>query len=193
MAQDLIFKFAKNVRTPREVQKLLHTLSYNKAATLQSALTSLQKHTAHCLEGVFVAAAILEHHGFEPWVLSLESQDGLDHCLYVYQQQGLWGSIGKSRDTGLNGRAPIYKTLKDLAKSYFDPYVDNTGRITAWQTAHLDEVNVDWRKSQKNVWTLEKHLLEIPHHPLTSSDKKYQFLLKRYQEKGDLKRRPHWW
>ena len=134
----------------------------------------------------------MEHPGFEPWVLSLEIQDGLDHCLYLYQRNQCWGSIGKSRDKGLGGRHPVYKTIKDLVWSYFDPYVDRTGRITAWQTAHLDEISCDWRESTKSVWALENHLLKIPHFELKSSETRYQRLLRRYCKVGDLPVRKYW-
>lgn len=192
MKNDLIWKLAQKLRTPLQVQKLLHTLKYNRKPTMYSALTSLQKNEAHCLEGVYVAAAILEIHGYEPLVLSLESQDGLDHCLFVYQEKGLWGSLGKSRDRGLAGRPPMYKNLKQLVWSYFDPYVDKTGKITAWQLAHLDEVGCDWRRSTRNVWALENHLLEIKHHKLNSSKQRYLKLWKRYLKRGDLTSLPHW-
>lgn len=159
---------------------------------MYSALTSILKNEAHCLEGVFLAAAILEFHGFEPLVLSLESQDGLDHCLFVYRKNNLWGSIGKSRDKGLSGRPAIYKSLRHLVWSYFDPYVDRTGKITAWQIAHLDEVNCNWRRSSRNVWALEDHLLTIKHHQLKSSKKRYLKLWNRYQKQGDPAPLDHW-
>ena len=192
MSSQLIEKLSRRFNTPEKVQKYLHRLKYNKGSTLFSALKTAQTKRAHCLEGVFLAAALLERHGYEPYVLSLESQDGLDHCLFIYQKKGRWGSIGKSRDRGLAGRPPIYKSIRDLVWSYFDPYIDKTGKITAWQVAHLDEINCDWRSSRFNVWKLENHLLEIKHHPLRSSKARYKKLLKRYLEKGELPLHRHW-
>jgi hypothetical protein len=192
MKTDLIFNISKKLKTPQAVQDFLHEVDYNRDETLFSALKALKKGKAHCLEGVFIAAAILEVHSYEPWVLSLESQDGLDHCLFVYQQKGLWGAVGKSRDPGLCGRPPQYKTLRHLVWSYFDPYIDKTGKITAWQLAHLDEVASDWRRSPRHVWTLENHLLQIKHHKLVSSPRRYQKLFERYKKKGGLQRRPEW-
>ena len=192
MKNDPFHKLSQKYNTPNKVQSYLNTLNYNKDATMYSALTAIKLHKAHCLEGVFVAAAILERNGYEPYVLSLESQDKLDHCLFVYQAKGLWGSIGKSRDRGLGGRVPKYKTLAQLVNSYFDPYIDKTGKITAWQIAHLDEISSDWRCSPKNVWVLENHLLEIKHHQFTSTKSRYARLLKRYLEKGDLPLHKNW-
>lgn len=154
----------------------------------------MNSNTAHCLEGVFIAAAILEHHNFEPWCLSLESQDGLDHCLFLFQNShDLWGAIGKSRDYGLNGRKPEFKSIKSLVKSYYDPYVDKTGKITAWQVAHLDEVACDWRRSKRNVWKLEKHLLEIAHQEYPTNKKHFAKLRHNYLLNGDFPPLKNWW
>ncbi len=192
MGKNIFQKLNLRLNTPDKVQNYLHGFQYNKGATMYSALTAVKLQKAHCLEGVFVAAAILEYSGYEPYVLSLESQDRLDHCLFIYQKKGLWGSIGKSRDRGLAGRAPRYRSLKNLVWSYFDTYVDLTGKITAWQVAHLDEIACDWRFSKKNVWELETHLLTIKHHKLVSSKDRYTRNLKRYKETGDLPLHHHW-
>ncbi len=189
---DPLYQLSQRLQTPDQVQNYLHSLQYNKERTLRSALGVVQHQASHCLEGVFVAASILEYHGYEPYVLSLESQDLIDHCLFVYQKEGLWGAVGKSQDHGLAGRAPIYRSLRGLAWSYFDPYIDTKARITAWQIAHLDEVACDWRRSPRNVWRLEKHLLEIKHYPLKSSEKRYQKYLRRYIAKGDIPMQEHW-
>ena len=192
MEYDLFRKLSRHMNTPDKVQEYLHNFTYNKGETMYSAKTAIKRQTAHCLEGVFVAAAILEHNDYEPLVLSLESQDRLDHCLFIYQAKGLWGSIGKSRDRGLGGRAPRYKSLKNLVWSYFDPYIDKTGKITAWQVAHLDEIECNWRTSPNHVWDLETHLLEIKHHKLKSSVKRYKKNLQRYNATGDLPLHKHW-
>jgi hypothetical protein len=192
MKQDLIRKLSRHLNTPEKVQKYLHSFEYNKGETMYSAFTAIKKQKAHCLEGVFVAASLLEYSGYEPYVLSLESQDRLDHCLFIFQENGLWGSIGKSRDRGLGGRTPRYRSVKDLVWSYFDPYIDKTGKITAWQVAHLDEIECDWRYSSRNVWELENHLLEIKHHKLKSSIHRYKKNLKRYLKSGDLPLHKHW-
>lgn len=191
--KDIIAKYSRKYKTPYQVQQLLNRFHYNTSSTLCSALTTLKRKSAHCLEGVFVAAALLEHHGYEPWVLSLESQDKLDHCLFVFQENGRWGAVGKSRDKGLAGRAPIFNNLRNLAWSYFDPYVDGTGKVTAWQVAHLDEISSNWRKSPQNVWKLENYLLEIFHHPVNFSKKRYQALLRDFHKGLEPREQPHWW
>lgn len=192
----LVEKLAKKLRTPQQVQKYLRGIPYNrekKGETLRSAEAGLRRGTLHCFEAAFVAAAVLEHHGFPPLVMSLESKDNLDHVIYVFKDRGKWGSIALSRDEGLHGRPPRYRSLRDLAWSYYDPYVDKSGKITGYQVASLDDMGADWRASVKNVWKTEKYLIKIKHNKLKSSKDRYKKLLKEYLERGAMPRQKHWW
>lgn len=174
----------QKVRSPRQAQKLIRTFSYNRerqGETLRSFRGTLRHKTAHCLEAALVAATILEHHGHPPLLLDLESKDNLDHVVYVFRQGGRWGSIGRSRDLNLQGRKPLYRTLRHLAMSYVDPYVDGKGRIIGYGLADLRTlVKTDWRFSPRNVWSVEKALIRLPHRKLKSSNRRYQQVLKRY-------------
>lgn len=189
-------KLAKKLKTPKQVQKYLRGLPYNreeKGETLASAEVALRRGHLHCCEAVLAAAAILEHHGYPPLVVSFESKDGLDHVLFVFKERGRWGAVARSRDEGLHGRPPRYRSLRDLVWSYYDPYVDKTGKITAWQVAHLDDTGTDWRASKKNIWQVDKYLVALKHKPLKSSPKRYKKLLRDYLRRGPMPRQKHWW
>ena len=189
-------KLARKLKTPRQVQTYLRGLPYNrekKGETLCSAEKALKRGRLHCFEAAFAAAAILEHHGYPPLVMSMESKDGLDHVVFVFKEKGRWGSIALSRDEGLHGRPPRYRSLRDLAWSYYDPYVDKSGMIKAYQMASLDETGADWRKSEKNVWKAEKYLLDLKHVPLKSSKARYKKLHQAYKLNGPMPRQKHWW
>lgn len=189
-------KLAKKLKTPKQVQQYLRGLPYNRekgGETLSSAETALKRGRLHCFEAAFAAAAILEHHGYPPLIMSLESKDLLDHVIYVFKEKTGWGSIALSRDEGLHGRAPRYRSLRDLARSYYDPYVDKTGRIKAYQIADLDDCGADWRASKKNVWKAEKYLIKLRHHPLPSSTPRYKKLLAAYLARGPMPWQKHWW
>ena len=56
--------------------------------------------------------------------MGLESVDMLDHVIFVYRHRGKWGSVARSRDPGLHGRKPVFRSPRALAESYFDPYID---------------------------------------------------------------------
>ena len=103
--------------------------------------------------------------------------------LRTFREGGRWGAVARSRDVGLHGRRPVFRSLRHLAYSYFDPYVDSTARITGYGLASLYELGgYDWRFSRRNVWKVERHLQEIPHRPLPSSERRYRRLLARYKE-----------
>jgi hypothetical protein len=195
-ARELFERLSRSHPTPLRVQRLLRSLPYNHEArgeTLRSALQAWRHGTAHCLEATFIAAAILEHRGHPPLVLSLESEDDLDHVLFLFRSNGLWGTIGRSRDEGLHGRPPSFRSVRELVWSYFDPYVDKTGRITGYGVASLDDGGANWRDSSRNVWSIEQFLIHMPHKSLKSSDSRYRRLFEQYCERGPLPRRSGWW
>ena len=180
------WKLIQSLRTPARVQRFLSPLTYNReqeGGTLRSFREVLKKKQAHCLEAALFAAVVLEQHGFPPVLLSLESQDKLDHVVFVFRQNGLWGAIARSRDVGLHGRRPVFLRLRDLAWSYFDTYIDYSGRITGYGLGNLYELgNYDWRFSSRNVWKVENYLREIPHRAIVSSDRRYEEWHTRYKE-----------
>ena len=177
-------RLVERLSTPRRVQEWLHSLPYNSEAdgpTLRSFRGVVRHGEAHCLEAVLASATILEQHGEPPVVLDLASQDGLDHVLLLYRRRGRWGSIGHSRDVGLDGRKAVFRSVRDLARSYVDPYVDDSGRIIAFGVYELDELTrADWRLAAHNVWSVERALYAAPHVPLATSDRRHARTLRRY-------------
>ena len=178
------WKLIEKLRTPAQVQRFLSSMPYNwekDGGTLRSFREVIKRDEAHCLEAAVAAAVILEQHGYAPLLLDLESQDLLDHVLFVFQQDGRWGSIARSRDVGLHGRRPLFRSLRDLVWSYFDPYVDFSGRIKGYGLGNLYDLgSYDWRFSSRKMSKIENYLREMPHRCLDSSDRRYETLLARY-------------
>ncbi len=170
-------------RTPRQVQRFLNALRYNHhrvGTTLRSFRQVVRQGETHCMEAALVAAVVLEQHGYPPLVVSLESQDNLDHVLVAFKHRGRWGAVARSRDAGLHGRQPVFRTIRDIAWSYYDPYVDFTGRLTGYALVDLRKLTYDWRFNQRNMWWLERYLITYPHKPLRSSNRRYRQLRRRY-------------
>jgi hypothetical protein len=181
----------------------LNALPYNTEpppgrATLRSFRAVVKHHTAHCLEAALFAATVLEQHGYPPLVISFESIDELDHVIFVYQRRGRegfsknsgenssrslrWGSVARSRDPGLHGRKPVFATPRALAASYLDEYVDLSGRIKAFALVDLRVLGpYDWRLSDKNVWKVERMLLDTKHQPLRMPEARFRDFRRRYR------------
>jgi hypothetical protein len=181
-------RLIRALRTPGAVQNFLNALPYNTEpppgrATLRSFRGVVRHHTAHCLEAALSAAVLLEQHGYPPRVLSFESIDQLDHVIFVYERGGRWGSVARSRDPGLHGRKPVFASARALALSYVDPYVDFTGRVTGYAVVDLRILgDYDWRLSARNIWKVERMLLEYPHRSIRTSDQRIDQLRRKYVE-----------
>jgi hypothetical protein len=171
----------------------LNALPYNTEpppgrATLRSFRGVVRHHSAHCLEAALFAATVLEQHGYPPLVISFESIDELDHVIFAYRRRDArgrtrWGSVARSRDPGLHGRKPVFTNPRALAASYLDTYVDLTGGIKAFALVDLRVMgDYDWRLSDRNVWKLERMLLETKHQPLRLPAARFREFRARYRE-----------
>jgi hypothetical protein len=161
------------LRTPERVQRWLCGVPYNWERGGETARTLhgvLAHGRAHCMEAALCAAAILEHHGHPPLLLDIESVDLLDHVLFVFRRDGRYGAVARSRDPGLNGRRPVFRTLDALVRSYMAPYIDATGRIRGYGVLDLRTLGPDWRWSTGNVRYVERALNDNRHVRLRTPD-----------------------
>ena len=179
------WEIIQRYRTPRQVQRFLYSLPYNwekEGETLRTLRGVIRHRTAHCLEAALAAATILEQHGYPPLLLDLESKDNLDHVLFLFRQRGRWGTVAQSRDLGLHGRKPVFRTLRDLVMSYIDTYVDHTARVVGYGVLDLRTLKrCDWRWSSRNVWAVEQELIRMPHRKVKTSDRRYRLMLRRFR------------
>jgi len=187
-----LIRTASKIKDPVEVQEILYEIDYNSAESMKSAQKVWETRSAHCLEAVHLAAAILEKCHFPPLVLSLDSADNICHVVYVFRGPRGWGSLGRSKEEGLHGRAPVFKTIRDLAKSYFAPYVDDSGLLTGYALVNLNESKSNWRTSRRNVWASEQFILSSPHKKLNVSKKEFVQAVEAYKA-GGHRPQPYWW
>jgi hypothetical protein len=160
------------LRTPAGIQRALDAMPYHLAPTAWSPRRVLREWTAHCFEGAVFAAAALRVLGFPPLLLDLEAVQDTDHVLAVFRIRGHWGAIGKSNFSGLRYREPVYRSLRELAMSYFEDYVNLRGDRTLRaysrpvNLARFDRAHPGWMTGDGEVWWIAEHLLRIPHRPL---------------------------
>ena len=126
-------------------------------------------------------------------MLSLESADLLDHVIFVHREASGWGAVGRSRDPGLHGRRPVFRTPRALVLSYVEPYIDFTGRITGYGVADLRDLGAyDWRLAPGNVWKVERMLQDLPHRSVASSDARIDRWRHRYRAFRDARGYKPW-
>ena len=163
----------RGLKTPAGLQRFLDELPYNLRLTAWSPRRVLRDRTASCLEGAIFAAAALRVLGFPALILDLEADNDTDHVIAVFKVRGHWGAIAKSNFTGCRYREPVYRTLRELALSYFNIYFNL--RFERTLRRYSRPVNLarfdrhHWMTSEKPVWYIAEHLCEIPHTPLFSA------------------------
>lgn len=170
--------------TPRRAQRWLDSLRYNdepQGETIRSFAKVVRTGAAHCLEGALSTATALGHYGYPPLLLDLESADNLDHVAFLFEERGRWGAVAKSREPGLGGRKPVYRSVEALVLSFYHPYIDETARITGYGILDLRTLSrVDWQRSPRNVWKVQDALIDMSHEPLEVPGRRYRFWRDRY-------------
>ncbi|HEY1205703.1 MAG: hypothetical protein ABSH46_17075 [Bryobacteraceae bacterium] len=172
----LEWKALRRLKTPDRIQRFLDCdVAYNKeqrGPTIRSPRRVLRDRTAHCLEGALFGAAALRANGYPPLLLDLEAVRDDDHVLAIFRQHGYWGAIAKSNYAGLRFREPVYRTLRELAMSYFEHYYNLAAEKTL--RAYSRPVNlgrfdrIGWMTTEEDLWAISDHLFGIPHRPLLS-------------------------
>jgi hypothetical protein len=158
------------LKTPAGIQRYLDDIPYHLAGTAWSPRLVLREKTAHCLEGAVFAAAALRVLGFPPLIFDLEADNDTDHVVAIFKSRGHWGAIAKSNFTGCRYREPVYRTLRELALSYFNVYFNLRGERTLRRysrpvnLARFD--SFQWATTEKNIWFIAEYLCEIPHRSL---------------------------
>jgi hypothetical protein len=112
----------RGLRTPHGIQRLLDQMPYHLADTAWSPRRVLLENTSHCFEGALFAAAALRANGHPALIVDLEAERDTDHVIAVYRVGNHWGALAKSNYTGCRYREPVYRSLRELALSYFDVY-----------------------------------------------------------------------
>jgi len=160
----------RRLKDPHGIQKFLDALPYHLADTAWSPRLVLRERTAHCLEGAIFAAAALRANGYPPLILDLEAEHDTDHVVAIYRVDGHWGAVAKSNFTGCRYREPVYRSLRELALSYFNIYFNLRGERslrTFSRPVNLARFDhLDWMTTEKPIWFIVNYLFEIYHHKL---------------------------
>ena len=169
----------KKLSTPWKIQDFLNSLPYNTEPdgdTCRSPRRVMRDRTAHCFEAALFAAAALRTNGMPPLILDLVAVRDTDHVIAVYKMDGCLGAIAQSNYSGLRFREPIYRTIRELAVSYFEDYYNPQGEKTL--RAYSRPVNLSrfdsmgWMTAEEDVWAIAEYLVDIPHTAMFGSSRR---------------------
>ena len=171
------FAQLERLSSPRRIQDLLNAIPANhepQGETVHSVRGVLRHHVAHCIEGALLAACALWVHGEPPLVMHLDC-DPADwpHVIALFRRGRAWGALSKSNHIGLRHRDPVYRSLRELAMSYFHEYFDSRGRRTlVSHTSAFDLRRIDpalWVTSDAPCWEAHDRLANRRHYPLVTA------------------------
>jgi hypothetical protein len=160
----------RSLNTPMRIQKFIDALTYDYADSARSPRRVLHERRGHCMEGALLAAAALRVSGHPPLLMDLEAVRDDDHVVALYRERGLWGGIAKSNYAGLRFRSPVYRTLRELAISYFEHYYNLRREHTLRNysrpvnLSRLDSQH--WMTAEEDVWCVPELLIEAKHYEL---------------------------
>jgi len=160
----------RSFKDPYGIQRFLDDTPYHLADTAWSPRRVLREQTSHCLEGAIFAAAALRALGFPPLIIDFEAENDTDHVLAVFRFKGHWGAVAKSNYTGCRYREPVYRSLRELAMSYFNIYFNMRGERTLRNfslpvnLARFD--HLEWMTTEDPIWFIPNYLCDIHHYKL---------------------------
>jgi len=139
------------LRTPEQIQDFVSGLKWNfqtDGPTALSVAEVLRHGRAHCIEGAFVAACSLWLNGHPPLLMDLGAARGdVDHVVALFRRGRYWGAISKSNSPFLRYRDPIYRSLREIALSFFPQYVKLRRK-----TLRTYSIPVDLRRHDPSLW-----------------------------------------
>lgn len=161
----------RSLTPPWRIQRFLDALDYDfRGAGCRSPRRVLRERRVQCMDGALFAAAALRVQGHRPLIVDLEAVFDDDHVLAVFRQHGRWGAIARSNYSGLRYREPLYRSIRDLALSYFESYFNLRREKTLRRYSRpVDLSRFDgrgWMTAEDDLWDIPRYLVGIRHYPL---------------------------
>ncbi len=167
-------KILDKLNTPQKIQDYLNKLPINfeqSGDTARSPREVLRLGEAHCMEGALLAATALWYHGHKPLLLDLvTTPNDDDHVVAIFKQNSCYGAISKTNHAVLRYREPVYKTVRELALSYFHEYFKDNGKKTLRKFSKPFDLSKmkdkSWLVSTKNLWEINNALDDSYHYEI---------------------------
>jgi hypothetical protein len=157
----------RSLSSPEKIQTFIDQCTYNSSDELYAPNDVLRLRTAHCLEGALFAAAVFDSIGMPPLLLDLRAVRDDDHILALFRYKGYFGAVAKSNYVGLRYREPIFRTIRELALSYFESYFNERGQKTLREYSTPLDLNtirlLDWKNAPEAMDLIAQALDDQPH------------------------------
>jgi len=152
----------KTLNSPERIQRYLDETPYSADLIYRSPRSVIRDRKAHCFDGALFAAAALEQIGHPPVIVELFAENDDCHLLALFRRHNRIGAVAKSNFVGLRYREPVYRTVRELALSYFEFFfnVDREktlrGHYAPLDLTRLDRF--DWRTADEDLEEVAKAL-----------------------------------
>jgi hypothetical protein len=164
------FAVLRRLDSPQKIQRFLYDLKQNfevGGETCYTVREVLRARTAHCIEGAMLAACAFWVHGEPPLLMDMRAVRDYDHVIALFKRHGRWGAISKTNGPGLRWRDPVYRTLRELAISYFHEYCNKRDHKTLREySVPFDLRRVDpqiWVSGTNGAWSVAEDLDTLRH------------------------------
>jgi hypothetical protein len=158
---------------PQKLQAFVNAIPINfepDGDTCYTVRQVLRHRRAHCIEAALVAACALWLNGEPPLVFDLRAEGDWDHVVALFRRGGFWGAIAKSNHLALRGRDPVYRSVRELALSYFHEYHNDQGEKTLREYSRPFDLRTldssDWVSGEQGAWEAERRIDLSPHYRL---------------------------
>ncbi|MRR22279.1 hypothetical protein EG830_04790 [bacterium] len=167
-------RLLKPLDSPVKIQEFLDSVPYNSTKRTLSPMLVMKERMAHCMDGGMFAAAALRRLGHPPLIVDMAAENDDDHIIAVFREGGCWGAIAKSNTTVLRFREPVYRTLRELAMSYFDLYYNLNGQKTLRSYSRTIDLSKfddrDWEITDEDLEYIGDHTYTVRHYPLITPE-----------------------
>lgn len=162
------------LNSPKKVQDFVDSVPVNFEETGETILSPrrvLRENRAHCIEGALLAAACFAYHGQPALILNFQASPiDVDHVVTLFRRERLWGAISKTNHAVLRWRDPVYRTVRELAMSYFHEYLAPNGKKSLRAISRPVDMcrfaPARWVTAEEDLEWLQDELNGLPHAPV---------------------------
>ena len=137
----------------------------------RSVEQALRHRRAHCIEGAMIAAFALWLQGHPPLLLDFGAHRDMDHVIAPFRVKGKWGAISKTNYVCLRWRDPVYRSVRELAMSYFHEYAKGPRKTLRSYSRPYDLSRLPpekWVNNPKDCWEIADRITAARHYAIVT-------------------------